>query len=587
MATVPQSRPRLKFPRPSIPMIIAIVLVLAAIAAFAISRFNSSATASVGTTTAVTRGELIAGISATGRIEPRETAALVFNIREGRIAQVFVEEGASVKTGDPLVQLDAGQRTVEVAVAQATLAQAQADLQGLNDGATAEQVAAARAQVAAAQGALQQTQGSVTSSDIAAARAQLDEARARVATLTGKPNSDALARAEAAAVQAQATLDQQRSALSAAKEQARQNVETAANTLRNAQTDYAAARDNLSAVQDNSKDPLTGGKLTDAGERAYRDTYNKAERAMADADAALTQARITYEDAKQKETAGLPDAEAQLRSAQADLNALRTPNSDTSAAARAQLATAQANLDRLLGDQRAGALATQEANLAAAQANLNQLLADPKSSDFVRAQAQVAQAQANLDLAKLRLDETILRAPFDGIVARVDVTPGEDISQGTPVTLIDISRFQVKVTVDEVDVTRIQAGQAVQVLIDALGKPALLGSVKRIAPIAQTGSQVTSYEVVLEVEPGARPVKSGMTASATIVTDQRANALRAPSAAIRTENGASVVTVVTTGADGKQQTAIRTVQIGAAFGDQTEILSGLNEGELVQLTASK
>jgi HlyD family secretion protein len=125
------------------------------------------------------------------------------------------------------------------------------------------------------------------------------------------------------------------------------------------------------------------------------------------------------------------------------------------------------------------------------------------------------------------------------------------------------------------------------VLIDALGQPALLGTVKRIAPIAQTGSQVTSYEVVLEIEPGTRLVKSGMTASATIVTDRRDNALRVPTAAIRTENGASVVTVVTTAADGKQQMATRTVQVGPAFGDQTEITNGLNEGELVQISVAK
>lgn len=586
MATVSQTRPRFKFQRPSLPMIIAMVLVLAAIIAFVVSRLNATTAVPTGSTVAVLRGELVAGISATGRIEPRESASLVLNSREGRIAKVFVEQGAAVQAGDPLVQIDAGQRTVEVAVAEATLAQAQADLQGLTDGATAAQIAAAKAQVAAAQGALQQTQGSVTSSDITAARAQLDEARARLLTLTGKPNSDALARAEASVVQAQATLDQQRSALSAAKEQSRLDVEAAANTLRNAQTDFAAARDNLAAVLDNGEDPITRAKLTDAGERAYRDTYNKAERAMLDAEAGLNQARIVYEDAKQKEAAGLPDAEASLRSAQADLNALRNPNSDTLASARAQLAAAQATLDRLLGDQRVGALTTQEANLAAAQANLEDLLADPQASELARAQAQVAQAKANLDLAKLKLDETILRAPFAGIVARVDVTPGEDISQVAPVTLIDISRFQVKVTVDEVDVTRITTGQTVEVLIDALGKPALRGTVKQISPVAQTDSQVTSYEIVLEVEPGDRPVRAGMTASATVVTDQRADALSIPTAAIRSENGASVVTVVTS-ANGKQETAVRTVQVGAVFGDQTEIVSGLNVGELVQLPVAK
>lgn len=124
-----------------------------------------------------------------------------------------------------LVQLDTRQLSAEVAAAQAALAEAQADLHDLRDGAIPEQIAADQAQVAAARGSLQQAVGSVTPADVAAARATLDQARAKLATLQGAPNGDALASAKAALAEAQANLARQRSALSAAKEQANRAVE--------------------------------------------------------------------------------------------------------------------------------------------------------------------------------------------------------------------------------------------------------------------------------------------------------------------------------------------------------------------------
>lgn len=582
MATTPRIQTRWRIPRPGLPAIIALVLVLAVGISFAVPRLaGSQVGAPNGTPVSVTRGPLIDGISATGKIDPRQQADLTFAATSGRVSAIMVAEGDLVQAGDPLIQLDTRQQRAEVAAAEAALAEAQADLLALRNGATAEEIAAAQAQVAAAQGTLQQTQGSVTNSDIVAAQAAVAEARARLATVQGQPNSDALTRAQAAVSQAQAELERQRAALSAAKEQTRLNVDAQANALRNAQSEFAAARDNLASVEADGDDPLTGAPLTDAGERSYRDAFERAQRSMADADAALVQARVEYETAKQNEITGLADAEARLRTAQAELDTLLKPNADSLAAARAQLASAEANLARLLGDERQGALTAQQANLETAQAQLAQLLADPRASDLARTDARINQARAQLDLAQIKLDDATLRAPFAGIIAQITVAPGEDISSEPPVRLIDTSRYQVQLTVDEVDVARVVIGQPVEVLIDALGEPALRGMVSRIASQAVEGSTVTAYEVVVELDPGERPLKAGMTASATIIAEQRENVLSVPAQAVRNENGRQVVTVVTTGSDGKQQTQSLPVEIGTQFGERVEIAQGLNEGQQV------
>lgn len=583
MTTLPQSRFWGRLKRPSRPIIVATVLVIVLIATLGARIVTTRAADPLqgGAAAQVTRGPLVLNITATGKIEPRQQAALSFGGTTGRVSEVLVAEGDLVAKNAVLVQLDIRRLVAAVTAAQAVLAQAQADLQGLKDGATPAEVAAAQAQVAAAQGTLLQTTGSVTAADLQAARATADQARALLATLQGAPNGDALTRAQADLAEAAANLDRQRSALSAAKEQANRAIEARANDLRDAQAAYAQAlRDKQRAIDDD-RDPRTGAPLTDSASEAYINAAATAERELNNADAALAQARVEYATAKQNEIAGLTDAQAKLAQAQSALDTLLKPNAEDLAAARAQLATAEARLAQLTGAQRQGALAAQQGNLAAARAKLDQLLANPKSSDLARAEAQVAQAQAQLDQARIQLDDATLRAPFAGAVAALNVTPGEEVGQQAPVTLLDISRYQVKVTVDEVDVARVAIGQPVEVLIDALGAPALSGTVKRIAPQSDAGKSVTAYEVTIEIEPGAQPVRPGMTASASIMSEKRDGVLRIPAAAVRNENGASLVSVIITGKDGKQQLNTQPVVTGLRAGDQIEIHSGLSEGQQV------
>ena len=158
---------------------------------------------------------------------------------------------------------------------------------------------------------------------------------------------------------------------------------------------------------------------------------------------------------------------------------------------------------------------------------------------------------------------------------------GQDVGQQAPITLLDTSRYQIKVAVDEVDVARVAVGQPVDVLLDALGAPVLKGTVRRIAPLSQADNSVTAYEVTIEVDPAGRPIKPGMTASASIISERREGVLQVPAQAVSTENGASVVSVVTTDQDGKQQVTTQPVELGLRAGDQVEIRGGLSEGQQV------
>lgn len=140
MSTVPQSRPRFGFPRLSLPVLIAAGLLIA-VAATLIIRFVSTTNTDplAGITLApVTRGDLRLTVSATGSVEPNQTAELSVTL-PGRVQEVLVTVGQTVAAGDPLLRLDDRQLRADVAAAEAAVALAQADVQALNERATPEQ----------------------------------------------------------------------------------------------------------------------------------------------------------------------------------------------------------------------------------------------------------------------------------------------------------------------------------------------------------------------------------------------------------------------------------------------------------------
>ncbi|MEM8535263.1 MAG: efflux RND transporter periplasmic adaptor subunit, partial [Chloroflexota bacterium] len=410
----------------------------------------------------------------------------------------------------------------------------------------------------------------------------------RIAELEAGADRAEVVGAETELAQANAALDQQRSVLATDKEQARRLVDQRANELRDVQAAYSTAFWDREFVDDNGRDPrtVTNTGLTDAQKQDFSTAFEQATLDLENAEIALAQAQVDYENAQNLEITGLADAEARVRSAQADLDELLAgAAADELAAARAQLARAEADLAGLQGSERQGAIASQQGNVANAQAQLEQLLADPTQSDLARAEAGVAQAEAQLVRAEADLDDATLRAPFTGVVGRVDVAPGETLGQDSVIALLDVERYQVILNVDEVDVARVAIDQPVEVLVDALGAPVLEGTVRNITPLASADQAVTAYEVMVEIDPAEQPVKPGMTASATIEVARQDNALSVPVQAIFTEEGETVVRVVTDADSDAPEVTIHLVETGLRAGDRQQILDGLDEGQQVLLTS--
>jgi RND family efflux transporter MFP subunit len=176
-------------------------------------------------------------------------------------------------------------------------------------------------------------------------------------------------------------------------------------------------------------------------------------------------------------------------------------------------------------------------------------------------------------------------APFDGVVAEVDVAPGDEVNANTVVLkLVDPSVIEVSATVDEVDVSQVQQGQEAIVTLDAISDLELSGNVSSISSFASSQSGVVSYSVTITVTsiPSGVELREGMSATATITNKLATNVLLVPTKAISGSSSANpTVTVMVNGTS-----EVRSVKLGAINDTSTEIVSGLSAGDMVVVTSS-
>ncbi|MBN2391789.1 MAG: efflux RND transporter periplasmic adaptor subunit [Anaerolineae bacterium] len=217
-----------------------------------------------------------------------------------------------------------------------------------------------------------------------------------------------------------------------------------------------------------------------------------------------------------------------------------------------------------------------------AQQNLEKLQAGPDADRIRQTELQIEQAQLNLEQAKESLANASLIAPFDGIIATVNIQAGAAAPTGLPaVTLLDTSELYIEVNVDEIDIGKIAVGQPVSVTLDAHPQATLRGAVERIAATPTTVSGVIAYKLRVKLaDTGGLLVLDGMTVSTLIQTDIVRDVLLAPNWAVRTDQ-ASSETYVYRIVDG---VPVRTpITTGERSDTQTVVVSGLAEGITVAL----
>jgi HlyD family secretion protein len=162
---------------------------------------------------------------------------------------------------------------------------------------------------------------------------------------------------------------------------------------------------------------------------------------------------------------------------------------------------------------------------------------------LVQAKAAVVSAKVNLDNNDIRLKDTVVRSPIDGVILTKDVEVGQIISSGISsvsggtliATVADMKQVYVKADVDEVDIGQIESGMRAFAVADAFPNEQFVGEVIRIAAQAQVTQNVTSFEVTIKVDNPTGKLKAGMNVSVEILVADKRNVLLVSNEAIMSQ----------------------------------------------------
>jgi RND family efflux transporter MFP subunit len=274
------------------------------------------------------------------------------------------------------------------------------------------------------------------------------------------------------------------------------------------------------------------------------------------------------------------EARAQLSLTSAQLTAARSNLGEI----RALLAQAERDYVRQQELMQRDLVSAQSLDAALAQR-------DMLRARLTSAQEQVRVAQENMDVAQVQLDNTVIRAPFSGVVTAKTAQPGEMIS---PVsagggftrtgigTIVDMDSLEIQVDVNESFINRVTPGQPVEATLNAYPDWKIPASVIAIIPAADRSKATVKVRIAITVkDPRLVP---DMGVRVAFLDSERKAALAAPAGvvvpaeAVRGEGAGAVVFVY---ADGKVER--RAVTLGTAAGAARHLLTGVREGERVVL----
>lgn len=220
--------------------------------------------------------------------------------------------------------------------------------------------------------------------------------------------------------------------------------------------------------------------------------------------------------------------------------------------------------------------------------SLDKLKQAPDESDIKSKTLAVEQKQRALDAAREALADCIITAPFDGVVAAIDIKTGDEISSGASVATIITGNQVASITLNEVDIAKVEAGQKATLSFSAVDGLTITGKVAQVGVMGSVSQGVVSYEVVIALDEVNPQVKSGMSVSAAVITQIKQNVLLVPSTAVKTANDGSAYVLMEPSGEGADAVPReQAVSIGLSDDQNTEIISGINEGDRVAVSSSK
>ncbi len=473
----------------------------------------------------VTRGEVKSEVSVTGKVKPTRNLDLAFE-KGGRIARIYVSVGNKVSEGQMLVSLDNSDLIAQLAQAQANLKSQEAKLEQLKKGTRPEQVKIHQAQLDKAKqdltnyysGAVNVLADSYTKAD--------DAVRKQVSGLfTGLTTSNP--QLVFSSSDSQAVIDTQT------------KVATSIASL-------DSWRAKLGAL--NSSDPILIEQAINNSNN-YLDTIKSMLDRLTD----------SLNSAFGISSATIDSYKLNVNTARANVNTAITNISNQLQSILSQKIVVQTSQDQLFLD-----------------------LAGSTAEDISYQQAQVDSAAANVAYYQSQVSKTILRAPFSGMVTKVNFDPGDIISANiAAVSFIGAGRYEIEANIAESDIADVKIGDMASVTLDAYGSDVFFqAKVIQVDLSATVLEGVATYKTTLQFLNEDSKILAGLTANVDILSAQKENVIYAPTRNIVIKDNKKYIKLLKDKKTGTTEEKEITTGLRGSDG-RTEVLSGLNEGDKI------
>ena len=502
---------------------IIVALIILAVVIFQISRNGENGIEKL----TVMRGEVVSEVSETGQVKPARSIDLAFE-GAGRINRIYVEVGERVQKGSWLVSQENAGLQAQLAQAQATLKQQQAKFDELKKGTRPEDLAAKRAELEKAKEDLAAYyQGTVNTVSDAFAKAD-DAVRSKADSIF--INGDSIT---------------PQLIFSVSDSQAEVNAVSFRLKVREELTLW---RDKIDTAQASpAPDTLEG--LLYASENHLGTIRNFLTHAL---DAANKAAGVT--------TATLDTYKTNIYTARTNVNTAAT-----------SVTTQRQNI------------ATQKLSVAKTQSEYNAKVAGSTPEQITAQEALVEQAEGQVNYHLSQIAKTILRAPFPGIITKINNNEGEIITANTQmVSLVGEGKYEIEIYIAESDIAKVKVGNTAKVTLDAYGSNVFFDAAVTKIDLSETLLEsVATYKAVLQFTEEDERILPGLTANVDILSERKESVLYVPTRNVIMRDGRQYVKIV------NSEKIVSEIEIKAGIrgsDGRTEIISGLEEGmELASL----
>jgi HlyD family secretion protein len=506
---------KLKKKKVFIPLIVILVIILW-------NSFGSSGGAGVEKI-AIKSETFVQEVSVTGKVVAAKNVDMAFEA-SGRVAEIRAKVGGSVSQGDLLASLSNGDAWGVVLQKQARVDEESAQLAEVQKGTRQEDIHIAKSEAEGAQSSYSQAVQSLIDQIKDSYSKSDDSLRSKIDQLYSNPRSVTPEIMSFDNYQLKRSLEDQRVKVGEVLVAWNIQLNTVSGTSSYSDAILKDARNNLSVMRAFLNDLSVAassfkesGSFTQVTIDKYRSDISSARTSISSAISALTSVELTYK------------------------NAVTTK----------QTKEEQYKLK----------------------------LAGSTEEQIAAQQAQYKSALADLQGAQSLYGKTLIRAPFDGLVTKVDIKEGQTVSPTTnAISMISSAGYEIESFVSESDIAKVKVGQPAVVTLDAYGKDTKFkATVSEVDPAETVLDGVSTYKTKLQFVVNDERIRSGMTANTKIQTAEKPVSVVIPQEALFLEGGEKVVTIE----EGGKRVNKKVITGGINSDGNIEVISGLSIGDVV------